>query len=100
MNEVLSIATTKGGEIGVSFHCEGCKIRHRVPVENSKCIWDWNGDTEKPTLSPSIKTQFTNDDGKDMLCHSFVKDGNIQYLNDCTHELAGKTIPLPLIENE
>ena len=28
-------------------------------------------------------------------CHSFIRDGKIQYLNDCTHEFAGKTVELP-----
>jgi hypothetical protein len=28
-------------------------------------------------------------------CHSFVTDGNIAYCPDCTHALAGKTVPLP-----
>lgn len=28
------------------------------------------------------------------VCHSFVTDGNIQFLDDCTHELKGKTVPL------
>lgn len=29
------------------------------------------------------------------VCHSFVRDGQIQYLGDCTHEYAGKTVDLP-----
>ena len=29
------------------------------------------------------------------ICHSFVKDGQIQFLSDCSHELAGQTVPLP-----
>ncbi|WP_019573378.1 DUF6527 family protein [Curvibacter lanceolatus] len=28
-------------------------------------------------------------------CHSFVTDGRIQFLSDCTHELAGQTVDLP-----
>lgn len=28
------------------------------------------------------------------ICHSFVTDGNIQFLSDCTHSLAGQTVPL------
>lgn len=28
------------------------------------------------------------------ICHSFVRDGLIQYLPDCTHHLAGQTVPL------
>lgn len=30
-------------------------------------------------------------------CHSFVTDGRIQFLGDCTHDLAGKTVDLPLV---
>lgn len=29
------------------------------------------------------------------VCHSFITDGQIQFLNDCTHPLAGQTVPLP-----
>jgi hypothetical protein len=53
--------------------------------------WTWNGDTEKPTLRPSILTS----DGKGgTRCHSWVTDGNVQFLDDCTHEFKGQTVPL------
>lgn len=29
------------------------------------------------------------------VCHSFVVDGSIQFLADCTHALAGQTVPIP-----
>ena len=29
------------------------------------------------------------------VCHSFVTDGRIQFLADCTHALAGQTVDLP-----
>jgi hypothetical protein len=29
------------------------------------------------------------------VCHSFVTDGRIQFLNDCTHPLAGQTVDIP-----
>jgi hypothetical protein len=28
------------------------------------------------------------------VCHSYVTDGKIRFLDDCTHELAGKTVEL------
>lgn len=28
-------------------------------------------------------------------CHSFIRDGQIQFLGDCGHALAGKTVALP-----
>jgi len=33
--------------------------------------------------------------GADVVCHSFVTDGRIQFLGDCTHTLAGQTVDLP-----
>lgn len=35
---------------------------------------------------------------KKNICHSFITDGSIEYLSDCTHELAGETVPLPVLE--
>lgn len=29
------------------------------------------------------------------VCHSFVREGRIQFLGDCTHRLAGHTVDLP-----
>jgi hypothetical protein len=53
--------------------------------------WTWNGDTEKPTLKPSI---LSRGGGGDHRCHTFVNDGMVQFLGDCSHELAGQTLPL------
>lgn len=30
------------------------------------------------------------------ICHSFVRNGKIEFLSDCTHELAGKTVELEI----
>lgn len=51
--------------------------------------WTWNGDTEKPTVKPSVKT--TNGT---ITCHSWVNDGQVKYLSDSSHELAGQTLDL------
>lgn len=90
------------------FYCEGCQQHHGV---NDK--WDFNGDFEKPTFSPSILVRGTipitdeeyerimngeKIEPSPFVCHSFVRDGQIQYLNDCTHFLAGKTVELEEID--
>lgn len=50
--------------------------------------WLWNGSTDYPTLSPSIAT--TSYNGAERIhCHSFVTLGQVEYLDDCTHELKG-----------
>lgn len=57
--------------------------------------WSWNGDTENPTLKPSILMQFTwGEDRVLYRCHSFVNDGKVEFLHDCSHENVGKTVEL------
>ena len=34
------------------------------------------------------------------ICHSFVTDGKIQFLSDCTHGLAGQTVELSEIDED
>jgi len=54
----------------------------------------------KPTFSPSYlvigneKTLEETNGRCGHRCHSFIKDGKIQYLDDCTHELKNKTVDL------
>lgn len=55
--------------------------------------WTFNGDTERPTFTPSLLTQF-NLAGQDHVCHSFVTDGVWHYLSDCTHAKASQTLPV------
>lgn len=55
--------------------------------------WTWNGSTDKPTLKPSVRTK-----GHNYLCHSWINDGKVKFLDDCTHELAGQTVDLGIVE--
>ena len=59
-------------------------------VRDQHPSWSWNEDYECPTVSPSIRLIHTGN----QVDHLFIRDGNIQYLNDCTHELAGKTVDM------
>jgi hypothetical protein len=76
------------------FYCEGCKTHHYADKR-----WSFNGDFEKPTFSPSILVEIGHYPKPNDICHSFVKDGKIQYLSDCTHHLAGQTVELLDEEN-
>ena len=77
-----------------TFFCPGCKKLHFVSVKGN-IVWDFNGDIEKPTFSPSILTWLPIKDYEKYRCHSFIKDGKIQFLGDCWHELKGQTVDLP-----
>jgi hypothetical protein len=76
------------------FWCPGCDeahgIRYRHPFPGPD--WSWNRDLERPTINPSVLVQGGSQNGR---CHSYVTDGKIQFLTDCTHTLAGKTVELP-----
>jgi hypothetical protein len=77
-----------------SFWCPGCQCGHVFNAYiNREPRWNFNGDLTRPTLDGSLLVRSGNANGP-TVCHSFVKDGQIQFLGDCTHELAGKTVPL------
>lgn len=82
-----------GGAFDLSFPCPGCGCSHGF---NKKWTLAWNNG--KPTISPSILVRhgrYHEDDSYEkIVCHLFIRDGKIQYLSDCTHALAGKTVDM------
>lgn len=86
---------------GLMFWCPGCDAAHKIQYgSGGGPRWGWNGDVNKPTFTPSVLVRYDGPDaGIDgappAICHSFVTDGRIQFLSDCTHDLAGKTVDLP-----
>ena len=78
--------------------------------------WQFNGDYDRPTFAPSVlvtsghytpshpgpecwctyneRHPETPSSFRCERCHSFVRDGQIEFLSDCTHALAGRTVPL------
>lgn len=87
------------------FVCPGCDEPHTI----DPAIWTFNGNYERPTLSPSVLvrgSRFIGGPDSDptdkalwpkFVCHSFVRNGRIQFLGDCTHALAGQTVDLPTV---
>lgn len=76
--------------------CPGCDGMHQITtaMSDGAPTWIWDGNTEAPTISPSILVnQGRAHPGKE-ICHSFVRDGQWQFLNDSTHPLAGQTVPM------
>ena len=85
-------------QIGVTFTCPGCGMYHapRIAPFQGGPVWGFNGDYVRPTLTPSLLVTWTWGEQRERrVCHSFITDGQIQFLSDCTHPLAGQTVPLP-----
>lgn len=94
----------------LAFWCVGCNEAHGVPVDR----WQWNGDRNRPTLTILIRSghyapghlgngvcwcTYNREHAAEApfvcyICHSFVRDGKIQFQADCTHSYAGKTVDL------
>lgn len=88
------------------FTCPGCKTVHAIGIGPS--YHSFNGNFEAPTFKPSLLCTWTQfevaNDPKtkpvDWRCHSYITDGKIQFLGDCTHALAGQTVEMFDIEEE
>lgn len=121
------LRSVEGG--GLTFRCPGCNEGHMIRHgEGPGPRWTWNGDADKPTFTPSVlvtwsepanlhdqdalkrdiaEAQRRRDAGEqnvkiplaNKVCHTFVTDGRIQFLNDCTHALAGQTVDLPPVDH-
>lgn len=82
-------------QVNYYFWCDGCKELHPFTCGNSngRPTWQFDGNLEKPTFHPSLLMVGAG-------CHLFLKEGIIEYLNDCTHHLKGQKVPLPLIPED
>ena len=78
-------------QIDMMFYCPGCKCNHSYRIKGKDPVWSWNGDTDKPTFSPSLMVWRSR---PEIRCHLYVENGMIRYLGDCHHELASKTVPM------
>lgn len=108
------LRTIEGNRI--AFWCPGCDEAHTLYIGPGG--WTFNRDIERPTFRASVRVScghfsrehkkgdacwctYNRDHPDDpspftcSLCHSYVTDGQIQFLEDCTHKLVSKTVPLP-----
>jgi len=83
------------------FRCPGCGSLHQIPTAGPNA-WRFNGNIDSPTFHPSLLVTWSKpgDDAFKKTCHSFVTNGMIQFLNDCTHKLAGQTVSLSEITKD
>lgn len=94
------LRSIEGGRLG--FWCPGCDGIHVIGVDNNDGgpKWGWDRNADAPTFTPSILVTYGGKDAGQghappARCHSFVKAGQIEFLSDCTHSLAGKTVSIP-----
>ena len=78
--------------------CPGCDEPHMIPTQGEKA-WSLSIAANGPTISPSILVHgWKAEDPKyksQPRCHSFIRDGHIEFCGDSEHALAGQTVDLP-----
>lgn len=75
-----------------TFWCGGCHCYHFVDRR-----WSVTDGPNGATVRPSILVQRPREPREER-CHLFITDGQIEYLNDSTHELRGRTVALDEFE--
>jgi hypothetical protein len=114
--EALSKVLKKAGD-AVAIWCPGCKAVHVITTSGPRA-WGWNGNVDQPTFTPSLLVrtghyvpghtkncwctyraehpEVEDDEAFHCsVCHSYITNGRILFLSDCTHALAGQTVDLP-----
>jgi uncharacterized protein DUF6527 len=71
--------------------CPACDDLHAVEVTAEPVRWEWDGNADAPTISPSIKVEYGPHSFKPSVCHSFVKAGRWEFCDDSRHPLHGQT---------
>lgn len=70
------------------FLCPACEVYHSF---NSS--WKFDGDFENPTVMPSLLV--TGGADANYRCHSFITEGKIKFLDDCSHSMKNQLVDLP-----
>lgn len=108
MSKFYKVEDAVKGSPDYLFFCEGCKCDHGIWVNThpNGSNWIFNNDVDHPTVSPSILITYPSFRNKDEngvgiagteyihTCHSFITNGMIQFLSDCTHDFKNKTVDL------
>ncbi len=95
-SHVVIVATTQtdSAYVKLLWRCAGCGDIHACKVRGTafpdEPCWEWNGSLTAPTLAPSV----LKSKGEGPPCHSFVRDGIVEFLGDCAHSLAGQRVAM------
>ncbi|MDG4811920.1 DUF6527 family protein [Hydrogenovibrio sp. 3SP14C1] len=94
MSKLRKVHHQDGALAGYSMWCPGCKGKHFIHTYDPTGdydTWHFNGDVKNPTFSPSLLCHRIEHLPR---CHSFIKNGKWQFLNDCDHELKGQIVDM------
>lgn len=83
------------------FDCPACGYGHCWYTKDGPIVngvmqnWTFNGDLDSPTIMPSLNVNATDPKHR---CHSWIKNGTIEFLSDCFHAMKGQTVEIPNLD--
>ena len=99
MSFLETIKSQDGEIVGYEIQrCPGCGAKHLfitnrdraiLNAGGKKIVWDFNGDVESPTFTPSLLT--VGHEGSPY-CHFNLIDGVFHFHNDCVHDAKNKQL--------
>lgn len=81
-------------------YCPACERGHRFAIVNEADpanVWQFDGNMDHPTFTPSLlisSSYWRNERWEPEICHSYLRAGVWEFLNDCTHDLAGQKVSM------
>lgn len=106
--EVIN-AKLRAANGSIFFKCPACERVHGLRVTTGGDDWTYNCNADAPTFRPSLQVLYNHwvppatpenphpgpQTRVDARCHSYITDGRIEYLGDCTHVMVGQTVAIP-----
>lgn len=89
---------------GIAHWCPACKETHHFKTDEVHPCWTFNGNIESPSFAPSMLIRWGKYAGHagpgeeyedNGICHYILTAGVINFCGDCTHAMAGQSVPLP-----
>jgi len=95
-NEIVRVV---GSGSRLLFYCPGCCDLHAIVIDGTRG-WVWNKDLDKPTVTQSVLSQWTNKTTNETrVCHLFIENGHLRFLGDCTHQYNNVVVPMEPLSN-
>jgi hypothetical protein len=89
------------------FFCPGCAEYHSVSTTRPNAngtVFRISGTLQLPTVTPMINRSIEKFNSSKHannpahVCNSFIVEGKIRFLENCTHALAGRQVDLPNVD--
>lgn len=93
---------TVDGVTYLTFQCAGCGSLHQLPIHrppgDPRVQWNWNEDLELISITPSVRTTWTNPNNHQQLTCHFILTSGVQNFCSDDSKVPNQGLPVPELE--